>query len=242
MYKIYDLDGSERETDALYDIYFIEENDRLIRQMEDLNNQRVALRTVCNRLSTKTMLPFSLAETKNVTEAFVKKLKERFIDPQVGTIKTIKTNGWIVYSNRYNRWKNAPNDFNEQYLAQMIKDFQDNTWTALKIELSEDKTCLEIVPNDNGYKLVAFMELRDTKKRMRDSYDIPKHAENIYVVYKVESDYRVQRANYTGRNRSLPIEDQIRMLIEGRVLYQPNLPDITEKLRKYGMKRKLKGK
>jgi hypothetical protein len=61
-------------------------------------------------------------------------------------------------------------------------------------------------------------------------------------VYKVESDYRVQRANYTGKYRSLPIEDQIRILLEGRVLYQPNLPDITEQLRKYGMKRKLKGK
>jgi hypothetical protein len=242
MYKIYNPDGSEIETDALDDISFREETDRLTRQMEDLNNQRLALRTLYGKLSTKTMLPFSLAETKDVTEAFVEKLKERFAGQTVVSVKTIKTNGWIIYSNRCDRWKDAWNDFNEIDLTQMVSNLQGAVWSALKIELSEDKTSVEIIPNDQGYQLVAFMELRDTKKVMRDSRDIQGHETNIYAVYKVESDYRVQRANYTGRNRSLPIEDQIRILLEGRVLYQPNLPDITEKLRKYGMKRKLKGK
>jgi hypothetical protein len=242
MYKIYDIDGSERETDDLYDISFIEEEGRLVRQMEDLNNQRIALRIVYNQLSAKTMLPFSLAETRDVTEVFVEKLKERFFDPTVGTIKTIKTNGWIIYSSRYTRWRNAPNDLNEQDLTQMIKDFQGEAWSALKIELSEDKTYVEIVPNHKEYQLVAFMETRDIKKIMRDSKDVKEHETNIYAVYKVKSDYKVQDARYTGKYRSLPIEDQIRVLLEGRILYQPNLPDITEQLRKYGMKRKLKGK
>jgi hypothetical protein len=124
----------------------------------------------------------------------------------------------------------------------MITDLQGAVWSALMVKPNEDKTSLEIIPNDKGYQLVAFMETRDTKKVMRDSKDIEEHETNIYAVYKVESDYRVQRADYTGRNRSLPREDQIRILLEGRVLHQPNLPDITEKLRKYGMKRKLKGK
>ena len=133
MYKIYNPDGSERETDDLYDLSFREEEDRLIRQMEDLNNQRLALRTAYNQLSTKTILPFSLAETKDVTEAFVEKLKERYFDPETGTIKTIKINGWIIYSNRHARWRVAQDDFNEIDLTQMVSNLRGAVWSALKI-------------------------------------------------------------------------------------------------------------
>jgi hypothetical protein len=254
MYKIYDLDGSERNAITINDIQFTEETNRIRREINDLNKQIAQLNNAYYNLLPKTSLSFSLLEAKDVTGDFIERsIRWRNGKLPVGTPEesiTIKTNGWIIYSNRYNSYRTSNNIIpyiegemiHEQDTTQMISNTEGYSWTALKIKLNEDKTSLEVVPNDQGYQLVAFMELRNTKKVMRDSNDIESHENHIYAVYKVESDYRVQDARYTGKYRSLPREEQIRILLEGRVLYQPNLPDITEQLRKYGMKRKLKGK
>jgi hypothetical protein len=252
MYKIYDIDGSERNAITIDDIKFIEETDSIRRKIAILDEQIAQLRNAYYYLLPKTSLSFSLLEAKDVTGDFIERLKGKL---PIGTTKesvTIETNGWIIYSNKYDKYSsNSSLSYNsiisgdvvyEQNLTQMISNTEGYTWTALMIKLNKDKTSLEIIPNDQGYQLVAFIELRDTKKVMRDSNDIESHENHIYAVYKVESDYKVQDARYTGKYRSLPREEQIRILLEGRVLYQPNLPDITEKLRKYGMKRKLKGK